>query len=54
VWDLGEARAVTTMSTDASGRAIIPALLLPIPFIPATQGAACNSAAEQLLDLLGR
>lgn len=53
VWDLGEARAVTTLGTEASGRAVIPAFVLPIPFIPATQGAACDSTARQLLDLLG-
>lgn len=53
VWDLGEAHAVTTLTAQASGQAVIPALILPIPFIPATQGAVCDSTAKQLLDLLG-
>ena len=53
VWDLGEARAITTLGAETSGRAVIPAFVLPIPFIPATQSAACDSTARQLLDLLG-
>jgi len=53
VWDLGEARAVTTLTAEASGQTVIPAFILPIPFIPATQGAVCDSTAKQLLDLLG-
>jgi hypothetical protein len=54
VWDLTKASIVTRLGSEASGQAVIPALLLPLPpYIPATRGAACDTTAEQILDLLG-
>jgi hypothetical protein len=52
VWDLNQRSSVGKVSSRATGTSYVPAFIVPIPFIAATQSAACGGAAEQLADLV--
>jgi len=52
VWDLNQRSSVGKVSTRATGTSYVPALIVPIPLIARTQSAACDGAAEQLVDLI--
>lgn len=48
VWDLRQKLDTGKVSADAHGTSMIPALIIPLPFIARTQTAACKSLAGQL------
>ena len=48
VWDINRGITVGKVSSEASGTSIVPALVVPIPFIARVQNQACISLAEQL------
>lgn len=52
VWDLNQRSSVGKVSTRAIGTSYMPAFIVPIPLIARTQSAACDGAAEQLVDLV--
>ncbi|TFG87298.1 MAG: hypothetical protein E4H19_02750 [Chromatiales bacterium] len=48
VWDLRKTEAAGAVSTDVHGTSMVPALIVPLPFIARTQTAACKSLAREL------
>ncbi|SUZ70042.1 uncharacterized protein METZ01_LOCUS22896 [marine metagenome] len=48
VWDINRGINVGKVSSEASGTSIVPAIIVPIPFIARVQNQACISLAEQL------
>ena len=48
VWDLEDASSVGTVSADVTGTSVIPAVVIPLPFIARTQTAACKGLSDQL------
>ena len=48
IWDINRGITVGKVSSEASGTSIVPALVVPIPFIARVQNQACISLAEQL------
>lgn len=52
VWDLDQRTSVGKVSSRATGTSYVPAFIVPIPLIAATQNAACSGAAAQLADLV--
>ena len=52
VWDLKEAQRAGTVDVSASGTALVPAFILPIPLIPATETTACQQLGRHLAQFL--
>jgi hypothetical protein len=48
VWDLRRKASAGSVSADVHGTSMIPALLVPLPFIARTQSAACKDLAQEL------
>jgi len=48
VWDMNDGISTGTISTSVNGTSVIPALIIPIPFIARTQAAACKGLSRQL------
>lgn len=48
VWDLKKAEHAGEVSTDVHGTSMVPALIVPLPFIARTQTAACKGLAREL------
>ncbi|MEZ5565842.1 MAG: hypothetical protein R3F24_10130 [Gammaproteobacteria bacterium] len=48
IWDLKQASRVGAVSTAVHGTSMVPALVLPLPFIARTETAACKGLARQL------
>lgn len=48
VWDLRQKHDAGSVSTDVHGTSMIPALIIPLPFIARTQSAACKDMAREL------
>jgi len=48
VWDLKKSEHAGAVSTEVHGTSMVPALILPLPFIARTQTAACKSLAREL------
>lgn len=48
VWDLKKAEHSGGVSTDVHGTSVVPAIVLPLPFIARTQTAACNGLVREL------
>ena len=53
VWDINRGITVGRVSSEASGTSIVPALVVPIPFIARVQTQACISLSEQLKTFIG-
>lgn len=53
VWDINRGITVGKVSSEASGTSIVPALIVPIPFIARVQTQACISLSEQLKTFIG-
>ncbi|MEE3279695.1 MAG: hypothetical protein VX211_07920 [Pseudomonadota bacterium] len=53
IWDINRGINVGKVSSEASGTSIVPALVVPIPFIARVQNQACISLAEQLKTFIG-
>ena len=57
VWDIKQAESAGTIHADVKGRSVMPAIIIPIPFIARPQAAACqrsHPAAEAVFDLAAR
>ena len=52
VWDLTKAESVGSASAEALGTSYLPAVVVPVPLIARTQGAACDGLSAQLNRLL--
>lgn len=52
VWDLRQKADAGSVSADVHGTSMIPALIIPLPFIARTQSAACKDMARQLQQFL--
>lgn len=52
VWDIHTRAPVGKVSVNASGTSYMPALIIPIPMIARTEGAACDGVAGQIGELL--
>jgi hypothetical protein len=48
VWDLKKGEDSGNVSTDVHGTSMVPAVILPLPFIARTQSAACNGLVREL------
>jgi hypothetical protein len=48
VWDLKASSSAGKVSTDVHGSSMVPALILPLPFIARTETAACKELAGEL------
>jgi hypothetical protein len=53
IWDINRGITVGKVSSEASGTSIVPALVVPIPFIARVQTQACISLAKQLKTFIG-
>ena len=52
IWDLKTFDQAGVISTDYTGRSVIPAVVIPIPLIARTQANACRGMADQLHEFL--
>ncbi len=52
VWDLKDAAMAGTLEASASGTAVMPCYVLPIPLIPATETEACAELGQRVVDFL--
>ncbi len=48
IWDIEDGKAAGEVSTAVRGTSMIPALIVPLPFIARTQAAACKGLAREL------
>jgi hypothetical protein len=48
IWDLDDGISTGTVSASVNGTSVIPALIIPVPFIARTQAAACKGLSKQL------
>jgi hypothetical protein len=48
IWDLDDGIASGKISASVNGTSVVPALILPVPFIARTQAAACKGLSRQL------
>jgi hypothetical protein len=54
VWDLEYVESAGTIHADVKGRSIMPAIIVPLPFIARPQAAACRGLTKQLREFLTR
>lgn len=52
VWDLHELDDAGTIHADVKGRSVMPAIIIPLPFIVRPQAHACRGLTEQLRQFL--
>lgn len=52
VWDLQELESAGTIHADVRGRSVMPAIVVPLPFIARPQAHACSGLTEQLEEFL--
>jgi hypothetical protein len=52
VWDLRQKVNAGSVSTAVHGTSMVPALIIPLPFIARTQSAACKDMARELRQFL--
>lgn len=52
VWDLEELESAGTIHADVRGRSVMPAIVVPLPFIARPQAHACRGLTEQLEEFL--
>jgi len=48
VWDIDGLNQSGTIHADVRGRSVMPAIIIPMPFIARPQAKACNGLADQL------
>jgi hypothetical protein len=48
VWDIRELSSAGTIHADVRGRSVMPAIIIPLPFIARPQSHACRDLTEQL------
>jgi hypothetical protein len=52
VWDIQELDSAGVIHADVKGRSVMPAIVIPLPFIARPQAKACRGLTEQLKDFL--
>jgi hypothetical protein len=52
VWDVDQLNQSGTIHADVRGRSVMPAVIIPMPFIARPQARACRSLTEQLEQFL--
>lgn len=52
VWDIKELSSAGTIHADVKGRSVMPAIIVPLPFIARPRAAACRGLTEQLKQFL--
>lgn len=52
VWDIQELNQSGTIHADVRGRSVMPAVIIPLPFISRPQAKACRGITEQLEQFL--
>lgn len=52
VWDIRELSSAGTIHADVKGRSVMPAIIVPLPFIARPQAKACRGLTEQLVEFL--
>ncbi len=52
VWDIKELSSTGTIHADVKGRSVMPAIVVPLPFIARPRAAACRGLTEQLKQFL--
>jgi hypothetical protein len=52
VWDITELSSAGTIHADVRGRSVMPAIIIPLPFIARPQSHACRGLTEQLEQFL--
>jgi len=52
VWDLGSGTRAGTVDANISGASIMPAFVLPVPFIAPTETTACHALGTRLIRFL--
>ncbi len=52
IWDLKQVGQAGMISADVTGRSVIPAIIVPLPFIARPQANACRGLAQQLQEFL--
>jgi hypothetical protein len=52
VWDIRELTSAGTIHADVRGRSVMPAIIVPLPFISRPQAKACRGLTEQLEQFL--
>lgn len=52
VWDIQQLESAGTIHADVKGRSVMPAIVVPLPFIARPQAHACRGLTEQLEEFL--
>ena len=52
VWDIKQVESAGTIHADVKGRSVMPAIIVPLPFIAHPQAAACRGLTQQLKQFL--
>lgn len=52
IWDLQNSNAAGTITADVTGRSVIPAVVIPLPFIAPTRRSACRGLANQIEEFI--
>jgi hypothetical protein len=52
VWDIRELSSAGTIHADVRGRSVMPAIIVPLPFIARPRSHACRGLTEQLEQFL--
>ena len=52
VWDIKELTSAGTIHADVKGRSVMPAIVIPLPFIARPQAAACRGLTQQIRTFL--
>ena len=52
VWDIQDVESEGTIHADVKGRSVMPAIIVPLPFIARPQAHACRGLTEQLKQFL--
>ena len=52
VWDIKQVESDGTIHADVKGRSVMPAIIIPLPFIARPQAAACRGLTQQLKQFL--
>lgn len=48
IWDIRDGKSAGEVSATVKGTSVIPAIIIPVPFIARTQAAACKGLAREL------
>ena len=52
IWDIKLAESAGTIHADVKGRSVMPAIIIPLPFIAHPRAAACRGLTQQLKQFL--